>query len=419
LNIGTIQENAKNMLEAQNYYSKALEGFEKAGDSLNIGRVLSSIGSSYSQLNNYKLANEYYERAMFIFQELNSPADIAASYYNLSLGEKMSGFYSKALEYLEISLQNIAKIDYTFAGPRLKLITQVEVEFGEVYLLLGNLTTAKQHLLKGYVLANENGFLSDSKSAAKNLSLLYEQLNQYDSALFYHKIFKEKSVQLINVENIKKLANIDAQNKYEQLIKEEEIRRKEDKVAQRRRNTIYIIAIIFLFLLAILLTLFLKLGRNKVATVELQKKNLQNKLELRNKELTTHVMTQLKKNELILEISEKLEKTLDAATPENKPVIERVIKELESENTKEVWKEFEIRFQNVHHDFYKKLVEQFPDLSSNELRLCAFIKLNLNTKEISSITHQSVNSIDVARSRLRHKLGLSKEENLTSFLTGF
>jgi DNA-binding CsgD family transcriptional regulator len=171
--------------------------------------------------------------------------------------------------------------------------------------------------------------------------------------------------------------------------------------------------------LAVLLTLFLKLGRNKVATVELQKKNLQNKLELRNKELTTHVMTQLKKNELILEISEKLEKTLDAATPENKPVIERVIKELESENTKEVWKEFEIRFQNVHHDFYKKLVEQFPDLSSNELRLCAFIKLNLNTKEISSITHQSVNSIDVARSRLRHKLGLSKEENLTSFLTGF
>ena len=95
------------------------------------------------------------------------------------------------------------------------------------------------------------------------------------------------------------------------------------------------------------------------------------------------------------------------------------IKELESDNTQKVWKEFEMRFQNVHNDFYKRLINKFPDLSPNELRLCAFLKLNLNTKEISSITHQSINSIDIARSRLRQKLGLSKEENLISFLAGF
>ncbi len=419
LNIGTIQFGANNTIVAQNYYTKALAGFEKVDDSLNIGRVLSSIGSTYTQLNNYKLANDYHQQAMVIFQELNSAADIAASYYNLSIGKKMAGSYKKAIEYLEISVQNIAEIDYTFAGPRIKLITQVEVEFGENYLLLGDLVKAKQHLIKAFDLANNNGFLSDSKNAAKNLSLLYEQKGQNDSALYYHKIFREKSEQLINVENIKKLANIDAQNKYEQLIKEEEIKRKDERAAQRTKNTVYIVAIIILLLLALVLTLFLKLGRNKVARMELQRDNLQSKLELRNKELTTHVMSQLKKNELILEISAKLEKTLMAATPENRPVIERVIKELESENTQEVWKEFELRFQNVHHDFYKKLVDRFSDLSSNELRLCAFIKLNLNTKEISSITHQSVNSIDVARSRLRHKLGLNKEDNLTSFLTGF
>jgi len=131
------------------------------------------------------------------------------------------------------------------------------------------------------------------------------------------------------------------------------------------------------------------------------------------------VMAQLKKNDFILAISKKLEKTLSAAHPENKPIIERVIKELESDDSGEVWKEFEVRFQNVHSDFYKNLVQNFPDLTANELRLCAFLKLNLNTKEISSLTNQSVNSIDVARSRLRQKLGLSKEDNLTSFLAGF
>lgn len=419
LNIGTIQYNANNMLDAQNYYAKALEGFQKVNDSVNIGRVLSSLGSTYSQLNDYKLANEYSKRALIIFQELNSAADIAASYYNLSIAEKLAGFYEKAIEYLEISELNIANIDYTFAGPRLILITQVEVEFGENYLLLGELKKAKQHLMKGFKFANNNGFLDQTKIAAENLALLYEQLNHYDSALYYHKIFKEKSEQLINVENIKKLANIDAQNKYEQLLIEEEVKRNKELSDQRRKGTIYLVAIVILILFILVLILFLKLGRNKVARMELQKKNLQNKLELRNKELTTHVMTQLKKNEFILEISGKLEKTLAAATPENKPIIERVIKELESDNAQEVWKEFEIRFQNVHNDFYHRLVNQFPDLSANELKLCAFIKLNLNTKEISSITHQSVNSIDVARSRLRQKLGLNKEDNLTAFLTGF
>lgn len=419
LNIGTTQFNANNTLEAQSYYSKALNGFEKVDDSLNFARVLSSLGSTYSRLNNNNLANEYYQRSLLIFLNLNSYADIASSYHSLSILEKQEGTYEKAIEYLTISQRNIDLIDYTFAGPRMNIIANVEVELGENYLMLGDLYKSKQHLIKGFKLASKNGLLLNTKNAAKNLSILYEETGSYDSSLYYHKIFKKNAELLINEENIKKLANLDAQNKYEQLLKEEEVRRNQEKAEQSRKSTIYIVAIIILILFILVLVLFLKLGQYKVARIELQRINLQNELELRNKELTTHVVTQLKKNELIMEISGKLEKTLAAANPGNKPIIERVIKELESENAQEVWKEFEIRFQNVHSDFYKRLVNKFPDLSSNDLRLCAFLKLNLNTKEISSITNQSVNSIDVARSRLRQKLGLSKEDNLTAFLTGF
>lgn len=419
LNIGVIHYNANNISVAQYYYSLALDGFEKVNDSLNIARVLSSLGTSYRELNDYVLADEYYHRAHLIFSNLNSPADIAESYFNLSVLENKRGLYKNAIEYLQLSLNNISKIDYTFAGPRFNILAAAEVALGENYLMMGELNEAKDHLYIGYKLAENNSLLSIASEAAENLSNLYEELSIFDSSLFYHKIFKEKSELLLNEENIKKLANIDAQNKYEQLLKQEEIKRIEERDKQQRKSLFFIIAIVILFLLAMVLTLFLKLGRNRVARMELQKNNLQKELELRNKELTTNVMTQLKKNELILEISSKLEKTLAAATPENKPIIERVIKELESDNAQDVWKEFEIRFQNVHTDFYHRLVNKFPDLSSNELRLCAFIKLNLNTKEISSITHQSVNSIDVARSRLRQKLGLGKDDNLTAFLTGF
>ena len=95
------------------------------------------------------------------------------------------------------------------------------------------------------------------------------------------------------------------------------------------------------------------------------------------------------------------------------------IHELESNSGMISWEEFEIRFQEVHTDFYSNLRKSYPELSNNEIRLCAFLKLNMTTKEIAAITYQSLNSIKVARYRLRKKLGLSKEHNLNAFLARF
>jgi DNA-binding CsgD family transcriptional regulator len=70
----------------------------------------------------------------------------------------------------------------------------------------------------------------------------------------------------------------------------------------------------------------------------------------------------------------------------------------------------------IHKDFHKKLTSRYPDLTNNDRRLCAFIMLNMSTKDISSITYQSLHSIKIARYRLRKKLGLDKNENLSAFL---
>lgn len=81
-----------------------------------------------------------------------------------------------------------------------------------------------------------------------------------------------------------------------------------------------------------------------------------------------------------------------------------------------MWDEFELRFQGVHNEFYQKLQSINPELSTNERRLCAFLKLNMTTKEIASITHQSPRSIEVARTRLRKKLNLTNSDiSLTDF----
>ena len=72
----------------------------------------------------------------------------------------------------------------------------------------------------------------------------------------------------------------------------------------------------------------------------------------------------------------------------------------------------------VHEDFYDTLLKRFPDLSPSELRLCAFLKLNMTTKEISELTGHQMNSLEMARYRLRQKLGISNSEvNLITFLS--
>ena len=128
----------------------------------------------------------------------------------------------------------------------------------------------------------------------------------------------------------------------------------------------------------------------------------------------------LKKNELITKISEKLIKSQLDFKRENQKVIQEIIIELKSDQNTNTWAEFEAHFTQVHTDFYKKLNDEFPNLSANEKKLCAFLKLNMSTKDIGSITYQSVKSISVARSRLRKKLKIESEDvNLVNFFANF
>lgn len=80
------------------------------------------------------------------------------------------------------------------------------------------------------------------------------------------------------------------------------------------------------------------------------------------------------------------------------------------------WEEFELYFKRVDQDFWIKLENRFPDLTSHDKRLCAFIWLRLSPKEIASITNRAVRSVYTAKNRLKKKLGLEPESDLYDFL---
>ena len=96
-----------------------------------------------------------------------------------------------------------------------------------------------------------------------------------------------------------------------------------------------------------------------------------------------------------------------------------IISDCLSSKTTYNWEEFRLTFEKVHPEFYKSILQKHPNLSTNEKKLAAFLKLGLNSKDISAITQQANRTIVIARSRFRKKLKLNKDDNLVNYIASF
>lgn len=156
---------------------------------------------------------------------------------------------------------------------------------------------------------------------------------------------------------------------------------------------------------------------------ELKEEHYNKEIEIKKKELISKSMILINFNNILQNYLEKIKKVSNKnckSDCNSYNLLKQFAKEIVNINNDNIWKEFEYHFEQIHHTFYENLAKQFPDLSQNEMKLCAYIRLNLVTKDIAAITRQSVRSIEVARTRLRDKLGLKgTSEDIFGFLMKF
>jgi len=94
-------------------------------------------------------------------------------------------------------------------------------------------------------------------------------------------------------------------------------------------------------------------------------------------------------------------------------VYSRITREVDNNKQMEV---FARAFDEVHEEFLDRLKARYPTLTPTELRLCAFLKMNINTKEIAPLMNISVRGVEICRYRVRKKMGISRETNLTTHI---
>ena len=446
INYGKVLYSLDNQDIASEYYFRALKVGEEIHDEEIIATAWNYVATSYISIGNYAKAREYLLKAIELNRKNKNNNLLAANYNNIGLVFNAIEDHATALEYYFMSLEinqqlgnsdwisnnygnigmtyrnmgNPKAVDYFYKRIELKTalkdiggVASGYMMLGDYYVFVKDYPEAIANINTGLALALEDKSYSLASDGLKNLSLSYNSLGNYKEA-YNAQVLYNAMLDSTNKNALSKMVvKLELQHHYEKQMRVESLK----QLHQKQRN--YIIGSGLVAILVILGLLFLN-QREKVKRTQLEKELLEDKLDHKNRELTTNMLYLLRKNELIECISDKLIDLRKNLKKENQHVIQQVISDLRLNLDNNVWEEFEVRFQDVHGSFYDNLQHEFPDLTVGEKRLCAFLRMDMSSKEVSAITGQSVSSIEVARTRLRKKLGISNTQvGLSQFLSNY
>jgi len=421
-NISTIYDKIGNEEEGLKFALESSSVFKKLGNNKHYGYSLINIGHACLKMENYDLAMENFNKAEKIHLEVNDNYALMQIYADLARIAKIKEKHKESLSLFLKAQKHALLLDELFSEKQYGMAI-IHNDLGNIYLLFNNYTKA----IKEFYLSNKIGKKLNSleilQKSYKGLHFSYLKLYKVDSASFYFNLFLPVNDSLFAEKYNNKIDEINYNYKFN-LEKEKFDNEKEQNLAEQKRHQLTNFLILSISSLLILLIGFLwYIQKNKFKQSQLRNHNLRVEkerltfdLERKNKELTSSVLHLIERNEFISKIAVKLENINPQKDLIDLKKINDMIKNIDRNDNRKLWKEFELRYIEVHSEFFQKLSKINPKLTSNDRRLCALAMLNMSIKEISSITYQSEQSIKIARYRLRKKLGLAPNENLTNFL---
>lgn len=433
--IGTIYNNMGIIYNSSGEYDKAIKNYKKALEyekeynnrPLFLSKIYNNLGNVYIALKENDTALQYHLKALSIREDVNKPYFIIGSLLNIGGIYSAKKDFWQALDYFNKVIEKGEKIndDYT--------LSLAHHNKGQVLANLGRRKEAIAELLKALELGKEQGNLSLISATYAALSLNYEKLGDQDKALSYLKLNEQVKDSLVKINKEQELAELQTRYETEQKEKEIELLQKDKEISRLWRNVL--IAGIFLALaigILIFTLLRIRIKKNKQlyekeqeltkARLEktlLKEQQLENEIDIKSKQLTTHTLNMIQKNKLLEELQLKVKELKKPDGPLQKKLtqLSRFINY--SLNVDKDWEEFQLYFERVNQDFYKHLKEEHHDLTPAEMRLAALIKLKMTIKEVSAVLNISPGSVKTARYRLRKKFNLQTTEDLSDYLMKF
>ena len=445
-NIGGIHYNQGSYDEALSYFFKSLKISKEIGIKKGVADSYNNIGSIYRQQGFEDKSLQYHLKSLKIKEEIGDKRGLFSSYQNLGVSYYTKGSYDKTLSYYLKSLNIAEEMDdkHGIATTYLN-ISALNIRLADSTAInetqrIEYLKKAIKNSSRSYKLAKEIGSLPLVSEACNSLMNTYSKLGNYKRAIEFSEIYIISKDSLFDKTKTKELAKIEAKYEYQKQTEidslahvneikiKDQVLLREKEVSKMKIITFVIIGSIIL--IVTLLIIYLQRGRIKknkmisqqekeltnvnLKNKELENKNLLSELEYKHKEVVNFALHIAEKNDFL----ENLQKTLNASNDQIDP---KTLKKLIAQNlsTEKDREEFNANIESLNDSFFLKLDEKFPKLTKTDKRLCALLRLNLSSKEIASIQNISPNSVDVNRYRLRKKLDITTDKDLSNFLNAF
>ena len=410
--LASIEFYLNNYEKCISYNLEALEIYKKYNDKYYAAQVLNDIGNTYFYMENYANAIKYLEQSLGLSKEMEAGDLIGTAMSNLGK------VYAKQKQFDQAILYFNEALDIHESSNSQNKIIEALNDLGMAYNSMHRAEEAILIFNRSIDLAKKIKAKENLKIGYFNRSESYEMLHRYNAALADFKSYKYVDDSIFNMVKSRQIEELRAI--YETEKKEKEITlQKSEILLLEEKDKVNVLQRMLLsggLLLSILiLTLVYYSMGQKIKRNKAEKGKVEAELAFKKKELTTHALHLANKNEILedLKLQFRHFKNNGSHSDGYNRIVNTINFNLQDDKN---WENFSKYFEEVHKDFNTQIKQKYPNVTSNELRLMALLKMNLSSKEIANILNISAEGIKKARYRLRKKLNINTDDSLQDLI---
>ncbi|MEL7118085.1 MAG: tetratricopeptide repeat protein [Bacteroidota bacterium] len=388
-------------------------------------QVYNMMGNALSSKGFPDSAKNYFSKLIPLALENENYELLASSYINLAVLYDQKKDFDQALFYYEKALSTF---EY---GNILRGQFYSLVNISGIYQQMDQPQQALKYLYQAYPMIDTTGLLSEKVWVLQNLYTVYQQIDQKDSIIKYLNQYYLHKDSLFNKEKLAKINEVESAYKETQLKAE----LKQKAVIEKIKRTQWILGLsaLVVILAALSYIFYIRLEKNRLQQMVLEKEKsqlqadheaklqeteqLNSTLNNQRQELSVTAMILMEKNESLQQIEEEV----DAIAKEASSPVAQQLKKLKRKIATQVdsesdWEYFKQQFDHANPQFFERLLAINDQLTPKDLKVSAYLRMNLSTKEIAQLMNYSLRGVESMRYRLRKKLELPSEQDLNIWM---
>ena len=428
-NIGLIFSSQEDYLNAIRYLNRSLDIHQKLNDRQGIALVKSNMGETFLKQNELEKAKSYLNESLITYKEIKDLYGIAYTHKSLGDLNQKQGNIQESIDNYKKAMGIYDKIGGQY------YIAYTLLGLGHSYLKSNDWITAKKYYSEGLKIANDLRHSVNIRDSWKSLATIEEKLGNYQAALQAHKKYKQTADSILNTEQTKSLTRLEANYEFEKEKDSIAFEQQKSKLAydkelskQRWIKSSLAIASLFLSVLAVILYSFYQLKKKRNEELlqkneeinelrQLEAKMAEEALALKDRELATTTMLSHERNVLLQQLDDQISNLSNKENETFSTDLKEIKKTIKSNLSDESWSAFVYQFEKVHPKLFDELQSKFQTLTNNDLRLCAYIRVGMDRKEMANVSNVSPEAIKKSLYRLKKKMNLDAETDIREFLS--